>query len=281
MKVFILALDGLEYNLVLKWKLKNLIQKKFGWFRVGDEYKIQKSTTSVPYTPIVWTSFLTGVHPSIHGIKRLYTYGKFFEFVRNLPLIRSVKGKRKIFQKLGVRYRLVNKKDLANKTIFDVVSPSIAVYFVCYNNPTWLWRKIQKVAQGLGKRYSIEDLDAVIWEGYRIRKSEVFRRLDDNWVLFGAYFEIADRMGHLHIAKRPLKLMKVYLELNRLAGELKKRLPDDIVFLIISDHGMEVSEDGVSGNHSERAFYSFNVNEDWEPKDFTDYYPKILEWINR
>ena len=48
MKVFILTLDSLEYKLVVKWKLKNLMQFKCGYFEDSDEYLHEE--TKVPYT---------------------------------------------------------------------------------------------------------------------------------------------------------------------------------------------------------------------------------------
>lgn len=103
-------------------------------------------------------------------------------------------------------------------------------------------------------------------------------RESEEWKLFMAYFDLADLMGHVYIAKRPLRLMHAYLELDALARNLQAIVPDSL-FLIVSDHGMKVSEDGVSGTHTDYAFWSLNVETDWSPSDFTDFYPKILEWV--
>ena len=73
--------------------------------------------------------------------------------------------------------------------------------------------------------------------------------------------------------------MNCYLELNQLARQIKDRLQKDTVMLIVSDHGMQASKDGITGTHSKYAFWSLNIKTDWKPKDITDFYPKILEWV--
>lgn len=85
-------------------------------------------------------------------------------------------------------------------------------------------------------------------------------------------------LGHVYIAKNLKSLRKVYLILDELAYEIKKKIPENTIFLIVSDHGMKSELDG-TGNHSSHAFYSVNIETDWKPKDITDFYPKIIEWL--
>jgi len=54
-------------------------------------------------------------------------------------------------------------------------------------------------------------------------------------------------------------------------------VPEDTIFLIVSDHGMRPMPDG-TGHHSCHAFWSLNIDTDWEPKDLTDFYPQIIKW---
>jgi len=45
MKVFILAIDGLEYNLVKGWRLKDLQQRVYGWVRARtSQFKLRIQT---------------------------------------------------------------------------------------------------------------------------------------------------------------------------------------------------------------------------------------------
>ena len=104
--------------------------------------------------------------------------------------------------------------------------------------------------------------------------------MNQEWKLLMAYFRIPDLLGHIYFVKSPLKLMNCYLELNKLTMQLKEKLSKDTIMLIVSDHGMEASKDGVTGTHSKHAFWSLNIKTEWKPKDITDFYQKIIEWAN-
>jgi len=110
----------------------------------------------------------------------------------------------------------------------------------------------------------------------RINDTLMALKSHGDWKLFLTYFDLADWAGHLYPVKGRLFVLKAYLELNRLAGFLKRMVEDDAtVFLIMSDHGYDLK----INKHSKYAFWSLNIDVDWAPQDFTDYYSKILEWI--
>lgn len=271
-KVFVLALDGLEYDLVEKWRLRNLMQSKYGKIILSSDY--YHKDVHVPYTPIIWASFITGVPPERHGIKDFFTYGKTLDFIRNLPVIRWIKGKKKILRKIGMKPRTVEERDLNVKTIFDIIKPSIAVDVPAYNEPAEYFYRRNKALKDRG----LKGYEEEIWKIHKERKKKVFENLQKDWKLFMAYFTIADLMGHLHIAKRLRRLKIAYDELDVLASKLKEALPEDTVFLVISDHGMKPESDG-TGSHSSHAFYSLNIETDWEPKDITDFHKKIIDFL--
>lgn len=52
-KVFVLGLDGLEYNFVDKWNLSNLLQEQNGKIEVPINKEVGQ-----PLSPQVWGSFL-------------------------------------------------------------------------------------------------------------------------------------------------------------------------------------------------------------------------------
>jgi|GEM_PF-992937 len=277
-RVFILALDALDHRLVMRWRLKNLLQKKWGTFEISKEYFRMKKEESegIPFSPKIWTSFITGRKPSEHGVKTWWVYSKPLERIRHLPVISWVKGKRKILRKIGIKMHIISRRDISGlKTIFDEVKPSIAIYVPAYNDPTFLHEKLEEAFHmGLDK-YAKQ-----IWEDHEERKKATLKALNENrdWKLFMTYFRLADLIGHLFYVKKPLRIMKAYLELNNLAGMLKTHVPPNTIFLIVSDHGMRASSDGLMGEHSKYAFWSLNIDTEWTPKDFTDFYPKIIEW---
>ncbi len=275
MRVFVLALDGLEYLLVRKWGLSNLMQKRYGYFEVLEEYFHRGERVFAPYTPKIWASLITGKKPSEHGIRSWWTYGRLLDRLRYFPLIKKMRGKRRILWKLGLKPRIVDRRDLKGPTIFDVVRPSVAVNVMAYNEKAEYRRRPVEAFYRGRREYERE-----IWRIHEERKRDTLSALEEHrdWKLFMTYFDLADWAGHFYRGSHPLRLMRAYLELDRLAGELQERVPPGTVFLIISDHGMEPSGDSVTGVHSRRAFWSLNIDEEWEPRDFVDFFPKIVEW---
>lgn len=283
MKIFILALDGLEYDLVKLWNLLGLRQKTCGKIKLSKEYYIStrspltKMVEVTPYTPIVWASFITGLPPRKHGIRQMITYGNFLNKLRNAPLIRNIKAKRKILWKMGLKPRLVSKKDLSTKTLFDLINPSIAIDIPAYNESTeYHYRLLRAFSKDGIVKYEKE-----VWNIFNERKAKLFREIIKPWKLFMVYFKITDLLGHLYVCKNPSKLSLVYKEVNKLAKTLQHMVSTDTIFLIVSDHGVIPSADGVTGTHSDHAFWSLNMKISWKPKDIIDFYPKILEWSKK
>ena len=274
MKVFILALDALEYNLVTKWDMENLKQTTYGKFKLSPEYFHEEE--NVPYTPIVWASFITGKKPSEHRIKSIFTYGKLLEKLRWFKPIKAIKGKRKILWKLGIKPRTVNRGDLNLSTIFDKVKPSIAFQVPTYNEST----ELNLILRVFLQEKSIKEFIQKTWEIFHLKRRQLFEILDKqkDWKLFMAYFKVADLLGHVYLKKNPKKLKEVYFILDTLTEEIKEKMPNNILFLIVSDHGMQIGDDPVFASHSNHAFWSLNIKTNWKPKDITDFYPKIIEW---
>ena len=270
-KVYVLALDGLEYSLVTRWKLSNLMQRKYGKICISSNY--YHRDVKAPYTPIIWASFITGLRPEEHGIRSYFTYGRFLDRIRNIPIIKSIRGKRKIFRRLGLRPRVVNKKDLGKETLFERITPSIAVDVPAYNEPSEVNLYLADIIMKEGVKQYVN----AVWNVYEDRKKRVFEKIRENWKLFMAYFKIADLLGHVYIAKSLKHLKKVYLALDQLAHELTRELSDDVIFIVVSDHGMKPEVDG-TGVHSKHAFWSLNIDTDWRPNEITDFYQKIIEW---
>ena len=62
MRVFVIGIDALEYDLVKKWNLKELKQKEYGKVKIPKVvWKGRKVFLTVP----IWVSFYTGVEPEI------------------------------------------------------------------------------------------------------------------------------------------------------------------------------------------------------------------------
>jgi hypothetical protein len=113
-------------------------------------------------------------------------------------------------------------------------------------------------------------------KNYKEDKLKLLSILDkDGYDLIFWYTPFIDSISHFYIGKK-LTLMKYYLEINKLVGEIKRNNPDSKIF-VISDHGMEEVERGW-GMHSDYAFFSSNSGEKiLKP---TDFYNLILKYRN-
>jgi len=268
-RVFILALDGVEYELVVGWKLRNLMQKHYGSVDIS-EFRRNFGRAS---TPTLWSSFITGKYLNIGG---WWTYGKILDWVRVKPPLRWIKHKRKIFWKF-IRPRVVDKRELGCKTIFDHASKSIAVNIPAYNEPTEFHVRLTEAILSKG----LDEYEREIWSLHNQRAEETFKKLEEDrdWTLFMTWFDLADLLGHIHIAKRVWALKKGYEHLDELAGNLSRKVGENSIFLIVSDHGMKPMPDG-TGDHTNHTFYSLNHAVNWKPKKIVDFHQKILEWLS-
>ena len=265
-RIFILALDGLEYDLVVKYRLKPLMQNIYGFIDVSYFKNV--------LTPTIWTSFITGKNPEEHSIYSWWRFSRYkwldrlAHWVRyNVPIIRSMSSAKikRILRVLGLTPYPPSKSDLNVPTIFELVKPSIALFVPGYNEEPWI-RDLYSEAFARGIRES----ERVLWKIHKYRRQRLFQELSINvhqWKLFMVWFDLADWMGHLYMGRSTLKILKTYFQLAKLASKIQETLPKNTLLMIVSDHGMEPN-----GEHSLKAFYSFNININWRPTRITDYF---------
>jgi len=122
----------------------------------------------------------------------------------------------------------------------------------------------------------LKEFERVVWKIHKYRKKVVLSNISKDWDLFMAWFDLADCIGHLYMGRSILKILKAYLELDRLATNLKTMVGDDTLFIIVSDHGMMPG-----GKHSDRAFYSFSNDIARRPNKIEDFYLLIIDLLNR
>lgn len=269
MKICIIAIDGLEYNLVKSWRLKGLQQEVFGYVDVSDMKTL--------LTPIIWASFITGVPPSVHGIKSWWgvssnsSLNSLFYWIRyNFPLIKNLSQwrLRKIASLFGVSVRPPQKNDLTKKglqTIFDFAEKPVVIDVPSYNESADVRSRYSKAMDGGIKEYEKE-----IWTVHKERIAKIMHKLDTDFDLFMAWIDLGDQMGHLWMGKNKAKMLKTYISLESLVQRIKEELSEDTLCLIVSDHGME-SSSMKEPMHSNRAFFSFNIDVGWRPNSIMDY----------
>ena len=271
-RIFILALDGLDYDLVKHYKLQSLLQRVHGYIDVSNFKHI--------LTPIIWASFITGKTPDDHKIYSWWRFSKYdsldklVHWIRyHFPLIKNLSSSKikHILSTLGLKVRPTSRLDLKIKTIFDHATRPIALFVPSYNEEPKIRDRYSKAFER-----GYKEFEKVLWEVHHYRKEKVISKITEDWDLFMAWFDLADWMGHLYMGRSGLKMLKTYLELAKLAKKLSTRMCDKTLFMIVSDHGIKPD-----GEHSNKAFYSFSKDISWKPKRITDYYYFITDLLSK
>jgi len=263
-KVFVLALDGLDYDMVVDWRLKHLMQKHYGRIK-----SIINKQLGVPTSPQVWGSFITG---QVQQIDSWHVYNRVLEWIRRESPLKWIKGKRKLSIRLGMKPDIVGRKHIVGKTLFDIFPKSIAIDVPTYNPRVTDFIHLMETKLKVG----VEAWEEECYALHHRTVEEIFERLDEEWDLFMVWVPIADQLGHLG---RKAKIRAMYQKLNLLAYNIGCACPENTLLTIVSDHGIEFLPDR-TGGHTNYAFYSFNMQTDWKPERITDFYQFIIEKLN-
>ncbi len=266
-KIIILGIDGLDYLLVKKWQLKNIMQKTY--------CKMDLSDYKIIVTPPIWGSMLTGKidyeimktwekTAKIVGFKRGIEQNRLAKLgIKLTPFLTSRVGKGllKILENMSknpfeatANYINVKKE----KNIFQFFEKpwnnGVPGYGRVDSNP--LKRQLHLQAIGGEEKPFVN----YIIKDYKNDKTQLLSALNkqEHDLIFW-YTSITDSLGHIYIS-RPLTLMQYYLEINEIVGKVKDKYPSSIIY-IISDHGMERVGLGRWGMHSNYAFFSSSTGE--------------------
>jgi len=263
-RVFILALDGLEFTLVEKFRLKHLMQAEHGTIDLSNCYKLA--------TPIIWASFISGLPSKEHGVETMQIWDN--RILRWLARFK-IKGVGKLLRSLGFKKRVPTQTDWKTETIFDLAQPSIAINIPSYGGTEYLLDVVREAIEDESKLPSVEEH---IWNVFNKQKETTLSRITENWRLFMAHFDFTDQIGHLHRGDLT-KMWETYAIAEDLSTEIKQQLPEGALFLIVADHGMK-SVAGGYGDHSEYGFYSSNQKLNLQKPRVIDFYPLIKEMLS-
>jgi len=267
MRVLILAYDGLDHDLVEGLSLRNILQREHGRVEVPIVGGIDD-----PSTPIVWTSFITGEPPEVHGVDMPQMWDNRLDGIRSY--VRRHRGIHGILRRFKVGYRVreaidvkpsfPSRKDIKVGTLFEVVKPSVALGVPVYNKNL---EEIYPIGDVLQARQDPDYLPVFEERVRRIFAEEVerlFDAIEGEWRLLMIHFHITDLFGHAFWGTE--KLATLYEEMDLLTKKVKDRLEEDDLVLIISDHGMNRL------GHTKKGFYSLNVRLGLEEPDIKDFY---------
>ncbi len=267
MKIVILGIDALEYNLVEKWDLKNLKQKAYT--------KTDLSDFDIIVTPLIWGSMLTG--QKLKEMEEIWRKRKKF-----FSQQRDVRVKQKQYWYARIASKVLPervKKFLIKKFVPDpfgvtsnylVNNPKYKTIFD-YFERTWnngipsygrnvADQKIKKISE-MAADGNPKPLYDYAMNLYRKERAMLLDAVKSDYQLIFWYTPFLDKIEHFYWRKK-LKLLNIYMELNRLVDEVKAMLDENDILYIISDHGMKESPSKtISGEHSDHGFFSSNTGE--------------------
>lgn len=301
MKVCIIALDALEYELVERFYCENLKQREYGKIDVT-EFK-QHSPTGEPFTPVVWSSFITGKMPNETGItiepvdsspglekvKRLVFRSDLADRIVDLLSIRRWKLIKKMRRLRHGRFsgaRGVKEaweigeeyyKKMKLKTIFDSSKNPVVVALPAYKSyAQTAARETHTAVKETWMKFTKGEITGAefIQKETKLFEKEIDEALvmlEEKWDLFVFYTKIIDYVGHF-FAWNTKAMWLFYERADKFIEELGNRIRDDTFILVISDHGMKKN-----GVHSDHAFYSINTILGLTKPKITDFYGIIAE----
>lgn len=274
-----MGLDALEYTLVEQFRLTNLKQLEYG--------KVDISSFKKILTPMIWTSFITGLSPKEHGVTAFYKWDeKWARWLRNFSAsigLGRIKEKGRILEKFGLAHRRIHEdKDLKErgiKTIFDYAEHPIAFSVPSYNEEpsASAFHKTDLLKGYYDGKVTGEEVKKRVWSSFERRKRNLTETLDRDkkWDLLMFYEHGAtDLLGHIFRGNLT-EMWEIYVQMDLFLKEVKEKIGDETFTLVVSDHGMKPV--GRYGVHSSYAFYSSNIPLNLNFPKITDFKDIILE----
>lgn len=274
MKVLVLGIDALEYDLVEEYDLKNLKQKEYG------KVDLLLKAHETPFTPALWCSFITGVRPEVHGVGKYRAWDnpliekmwvlartwlikyKNLRFI-NFELRETIIS---ILEKIGFGKSyadknafLTNREDINCDTIFDDIQDYVAISIPAFNEDP-VNRELRKMVVE-GPKYRLKQ---EAWNAFENRKRRLFHALDKERSLVMVHFFVLDVIQHVFFYDKDY-IRSAYERVDKLVEELKGRVGQNPFTLIVSDHGQK------RGLHTRYGFYSCNENLNLHSPKITDF----------
>lgn len=275
MRVIIIGLDGLEASLITPERYPNICQAEHGRISLKGFNQIQ--------TPQIWTSFITGVMPSEHGIdgfkhqtflskieKKYGDYVKKFLSFFGLKAVNLVTdAKNTLYGYYDVHpYEPYTKEDIKVSTIFDKIPSSHVISLPVYNEPD-VYKDIRRsVSRAVGDKELSRDLSHTSLDLMNKEVDEFIKYLHDDINLIMVHLFVADVYGHLY-GHNEDKLLELY----DLFEEFVRSVKDDSFTIILSDHGTK------GGLHTPYGFYSLSRPLGLGNPHITDFHNIILKEV--
>ena len=257
----IIGIDGVPYDLINQLSNKG-IMPNFKELKKEFSFKLMKS--SIPHiSSVSWSSIITGKNPGEHGI---FGFSDIIDNTYSLcfPNFNALKCKPFWLKDPDKKHIIINvpatypAKELNGVHIAGFVALELekAVYpkqlIPILKEINYEIDVDTKLAHQQSTNIFIDELFRVL----NIRK-KTFKILcnESKWDNFLAVITGSDRIGHFlwHIYEDNTnqyyhRVIEYFSEIDNIIGNIKNKLKEDDIFIILSDHGMEQIKQNVNLN---------------------------------
>lgn len=274
-RVLIVALDGLDYELIKKHNCQNIMQEEFG--KIDNHKGIKKRATEE-----LFTSFITGNLSNKHGVVGHYIYkSQKVEYIENFfrklgPLNRFRKIRNALYEYFNAEPTKPTHNVIRTDTIFDKIPNSKALNVPGYNPSPLLIKPLYFIP--LRTYDSISGVEKITNCEFNCQCNELFEEIDKGYDLLMSHFQKPDIYQHIYIGKNDKMIKNLYKEMDAFANEIKEKAKEKFdVIIFMSDHGLEDKKD--KGQHNKNAFYSLNVDLGLNTPHMTDFHDLIINLV--
>lgn len=279
MRKLVLGYDGVDYELVKEYGFSNILQEEHGRVKVP----LTKAPTmfsggvtlEVPWSPVVWSAFITGreeAYDKLMGRNFLFKIGRWLRLHDFNAFMEVWKALRKP-RRLGTE----TYQDKRLRTIFDLPK-SVGISVPTYNEFGIMKKLGQDLEKVIDGKTPFEAYYKTSFQVFMAKASIVdafLSALPNSWQLLMVHFQFADLIGHLRRGY-PEVMEMTYEHLDRFAKQVRNKLDENDLLLIVADHGMRpFGRKQIYGVHSKHGFYSSNKPLHLNNPSITSFY-KIL-----
>lgn len=276
MRVLIIGLDAAEYDFIAEGNYPYLKQLEYG--------KVEINVKPL-FTPVIWGSFITGTVLENRGVSGVYKWkNPLLNMLKNKTLGIRLSHKRidktfssigSFLEKLGLETEPYNRSDLTMPTIFDYFDNHIAISIPSYNEDpiNEVLRRRTAVALKTGSRKLAKKTENLAWKAFGETREKVMSLLDGDWNLFMVHFFILDILQHLFWYNKEY-LTGMYAEMDKTVKLILDKIPhNDLLLLIVSDHGQK------QGVHTTYGYYSSSRKLGLNHPKITDFADVIRSYL--
>ena len=291
MKLLIIGLDGLDHDLVERWRLAFYKQKHYGKHYVG--------FLKTLYTPIIWSCFLTGMDVTTQGyslnqLRTKRSMDSLHPILRPIYKLRVkiLRGRRLFVRGLLVRLRLVKAhppsimpKHLIKKTFLNIMEEEIGIKVYAIEVPGYNERINEKYRSEYIKLINAtinEKLEYIkgVLADCEERIGSAIKGVADNYDTIFLYLPLPDIAHHLLFKglTEITYLRQHYGKLSRMLEPLVDKASNKgYRILMVSDHGFDLNR----YYHSDYGFWSINFDPPkwWKIESVLDFKENLLKLI--